>query len=295
MAKSFSRITLYARQYRANREVNDTLNIIAQFLKTQAVSLFAEHDTAQVFTRLNLPTIKLEQLGDEKDLIIVVGGDGSLLTAAKTASLLNVPILGVNRGQLGFLTDILPDSCEQQIDDVLDGKYKEESRFLLNARLDDGKDVYADNLALNDVVLMPGSGPHMLEFEIIIDQQPVCVQKADGLIVATPTGSTAYSLSGGGPILHPQLDAIVLLPMFPHTLSSRPIVIDADAEINIHIRKHNVSVPRLNCDGRACADAVPGSKITINKQQQMLRLLHPLDYNYYETLRSKLGWETKHP
>jgi NAD+ kinase len=145
-------------------------------------------------------------------------------------------------------------------------------------------------IALNEVVLMPGNVARMIEFSIMIDDQFVCAQQADGLIVATPTGSTAYALSGGGPILYPQLEAIVLVPMFPHTLSARPIVVSSKSRIVIHVDTHSTAAPWLSCDGQERISVPIGANISIQKNAKSLKLIHPLDYNYFETLRTKLHW-----
>jgi len=203
-----------------------------------------------------------------------------------------IPILGINRGSLGFLTDILPSQLEK-IKAILEGKFILEKRFLLTATVTSNNKIISQDDALNEVALIPDAIPHMIEFEIYIDKQFVCSQNSDGLIIATPTGSTAYALSGGGPILHPQLDAIVLVPMFPHSLNNRPIVVQGQCEISIIVSPNNDTSPRLSCDGRAYLNAEPGSEITIRKKPKTLHLIHPLDYSYYETLRSKLHWGKK--
>ena len=166
-------------------------------------------------------------------------------------------MLGINRGSLGFLTDIRPDELEAKVGEVLDGQYIVESRFLLDAQVRRGIDSMGQGDALNDVVLHPGKSTRMIEFELYIDGQFVCSQKADGLIVATPTGSTAYALSAGGPIMHPKLDAIVIVPMYPHMLSSRPIVVDGNSELKIVVSPNMQIYPQVSCDGRTISPAPP--------------------------------------
>jgi NAD+ kinase len=179
----------------------------------------------------------------------------------------------------------------QKIPEIIAGQYYQESRFLLTAAVEQhGKIIYKEN-ALNEVVLLPGAVAHMIEFEIHIDDQYVCRQRADGLIVATPTGSTAYALSGGGPILHPDLQAIVLVPMFPHTLSSRPLVIKHDCSIRLHFPTRNDSTPSFSCDGQARHELQEHHALTIHKKKKELKLVHPIDYHYFNTLRTKLNWE----
>lgn len=290
MAKKFTRIGLVGRP--GMKDVSDTLIAVVDYLQAAGFEVWVEQETAKVLSQRKLPCFTNDQLGKKVDLLIVVGGDGSLLNAAPYAVEDDIAVLGINRGRLGFLTDIRPQDLEQKIAKVLAGCYQEEQRFLLSATITDTHPPSHINagIALNEVVLMPGNVARMIEFAISVDEQFVCVQQADGLIVATPTGSTAYALSGGGPILHPQLDAVVLVPMFPHTLSARPIVINSASRIRIHIHADNQSPPSLSCDGKDRMIVPMGADIHIQKYAKTLRLIHPLDYNYFETLRSKLHW-----
>jgi NAD+ kinase len=251
-----------------------------------------ESDTATPLLDPSLPTISKEEISKHCQLLIVVGGDGSLLHAAHTVVHNEVPVLGVNRGRLGFLTDILPTELAK-IKTIIEGDYILEKRFLLEATVEHQGRILGKGAALNEVALIPDSAPHMTEFEVYIDDQFLCSQDSDGLIVATPTGSTAYALSGGGPILHPQLDAMVLVPMFPHTLSLRPIVIEGNHRVTVIITPNNTAIPRLTCDSQTFTQAPPGSHIVISKKPEQLHLIHPIDYDYYETLRSKLHWGRK--
>ncbi len=290
MASIFNKIGILGRV--KNPGVKETLKALTQHLTELAQNFFVEAETAESLDSPHLKTIPREKIGKECDLLIVVGGDGSLLHAAHAIVNQKVPVVGINRGSLGFLTDIHPAELEK-ITAILQGKYTLEKRFLLTASVDlHGKKLGNDN-ALNEVIIIPDAVPHMIEFEIYIDNQFVCSQNSDGLIIATPTGSTAYALSGGGPILHPQLDAIVLVPMFPHSLNNRPIVVEGKCQIDIIITPNNTHSPRLSCDGRDYLSTPVGSRIAIQKNPQALHLIHPLDYNYYETLRSKLHWGKK--
>lgn len=272
--------------------VKDTLRTLIDYLLILNQHFLVELETSELLNDKSLGNVPREQLGQQCDLLIVVGGDGSLLHAAHAVVNNETPVLGINRGSLGFLTDILPTQLEK-IKDILDGKYILEKRFLLSATIELDGQTFGKDDALNEVAILPDAVPHMIEFEIYIDGQFLCSQNSDGLIIATPTGSTAYALSGGGPILHPQLDAIVLVPMFPHSLNNRPIVVEGKREINIIISPNNTTSPRLSCDGRAYINTPPGSRIFIRKKSKFLHLVHPLDYNYYETLRSKLHWGKK--
>jgi NAD+ kinase len=272
--------------------VVETLNTLIDYLQKHNINIIIEKETSIMMSAHDLPTIDREQLQGKCDLIIVVGGDGSLLNAAHFAAPQNIPVLGVNRGRLGFLTDIRPNEIDN-IGKILQGTYNEELRFLLNANIQHKNHTIAQKLALNDVVLLPSDINRMIEFSIHIDKQFVCSHRADGMIIATPTGSTAHALSGGGPILHPGLDAIVLLPMFPHTLSSRPIVVKGDSDIEIIMAEECKACPNISCDGQELIPIPSGGKININKHKNLLRLIHMTDYNYYETLRGKLHWESK--
>ncbi len=296
MPSVFKHVGLVGKQ-RGGDSILRTLLALISLLKNRNITIYVEAETAAEIANdvdlNNLPVLSKPQLGKECDLIIVVGGDGSLLNVAHAVAGSSAPLLGINRGRLGFLTDISPIDLIEKVNEVLDGKFIEESRFLLAAHIFHQKSLLLQDNALNDVVLTPGAAARMIEFEIYINNRFVCSQRADGMIVATPTGSTAYALSGGGPILHPNLDAIVLVPMFPHTLSSRPIVVAGDSEITLSIATSNTHAPQLSCDGREPFSIAPGDNVTIRKKAESIRLIHLADYHYFETLRSKLQWEKK--
>lgn len=279
-----------------NPGVKETLKILIDYLHHLGKKTLIDAETAVTLNDDSLLTMPRKQLGKNCDLVIVVGGDGSLLNAAHTLIHDEVPVLGVNRGSLGFLTDIHPTELIK-IKAILEGDFILEKRFLLTAAIElHGKPLISpagQGNALNEFALIPDAIPHMIEFEVYIDNRFVCSQRSDGMIIATPTGSTAYALSAGGPILHPQLDAIVIVPMFPHTLSVRPIVINANQEVRIIITPNNTTSPRLACDGQNYINTPPGSHITVTKKTEQLHLVHPQDYDYYETLRSKLHWGQK--
>lgn len=288
----FSRAIIYARSYRANPGVSDTLQRVVAYLTQCPLEVFFDEETAQHFA-IDLPILSQQEMDGRHDLIIVVGGDGSLLSAARMAINANVPVTGISRGRLGFLTDISPDDIETQLGALLNGHYVEEQRFLLQTRLHDDKQTYFQGDSLNDVVLSRGNETHLIEFDVSIDDQFVSHYRSDGLILSTPTGSTAYSLSAGGPIMHPQLNAMVMVPMFPHSLSSRPLVFHGDCQVTINISLSNEHAMQLSCDSHESRIVKPGQQITIVKNKQQLRLLHPSEYNYYDTLRMKLGWGSK--
>ena len=275
-----------------NPSIRDTLLALIEYLSQQAYCLLLAQDIATTYHLTHWQTIERSALGKHCDVFIVVGGDGSLLDAVPLALQQNTPLFGINRGRLGFLTDIRPTELHK-IRAMLTGAYTIEQRFLLTAAVEQHGKILMCGDALNEVSLTPGSVPHMYTFEIYIDEQFVCGQDADGLIIATPTGSTAYALSGGGPILHPMLDAMVIVPMFPHTLSMRPLVLGGNQTVKVIITSRHAATPRLSCDSQLHTAVPPGSQITVAKKTQALQLVHPLDYNYYDTLRSKLHWGHK--
>ncbi len=285
---SFQKIGLVGRPDHTG--VVTTLRRLIDFLLSRELDVTLESRTAEMVPEINHPQCHRDEMGSQVDLVIVVGGDGSMLNAARALASDGVPVLGINRGRLGFLTDIRPDEIETALSKVLDGQFRDEYRFLLEFTVRRGDEILSGGTALNDVVLHPGTAAQMIEFELFIDGQFVNSQQSDGLIVATPTGSTAYSLSAGGPIMHPNMNALVLVPMNPHTLSSRPLVIDADLEVCVNVVKQRSVLPLVSCDGAVLFYTEPGDQIIIRKKPGALRLIHPLDYNYYEACRSKLGW-----
>ncbi len=285
--QNFHKIALIGRQ--GIPGVVETLAALIKHLKNNQREVVLETATAQLIKQTNITTVSTQEIQQYADLIIVVGGDGSLLNAAHIATENHLPILGINRGRLGFLTDIHPTQL-QDIHAILNGHYQIEDRFLLQVTLNNSIDSFK-HLALNDVVLLPGDVAHMIEFDVFVDEQFVCHHRADGMIIATPTGSTAYALSGGGPILYPSLEAIVMVAMFPHTLSSRPIVISNTSTIRIHISANNQSSPYLSCDGQKRIAISSGESLNIAKSANSLHLVHPNSYNYFNTLREKLNWE----
>ncbi|CEP35651.1 Probable inorganic polyphosphate/ATP-NAD kinase [Halomonas sp. R57-5] len=274
-------------------KVVDSLQRLVTYLTAHDYSVLVEDRTATALPHHGQPEASRRMLGELCDLVIVVGGDGSLLGAARALCRSGTLILGVNRGRLGFLTDISPDELETRVSEVLAGEFEVEQRFLLDTVLYRNGVAVGNGDALNEVVLHPGKAVRMIEFELFIDGQFVYSQRSDGLIVATPTGSTAYALSGGGPIMHPKLDVVTLVPMFPHTLSSRPIVVDAASEIRIHIGETNQSYPHISCDGQTRAVAKPNDVLVITRKPERVQLVHPIGHNFYEVLRSKLGWSNR--
>lgn len=271
-------------------EVIESLRRLVAFLKADGRTVFVETLTAESLDDPAVQTISRRSVEGVVDLVVVVGGDGSMLGAARALADLNVPLLGLNRGRLGFLTDIHPDDMELSIGRVLSGEYRSTERFLLEMAVEREDQVIGSGLALNDFVLHPGQSVRMMELELYIDGQFVYSQRSDGLIVSTPTGSTAYALSAGGPIMTPELNAIVLVPMNAHTLANRPIVISGESQLKVLVGTRNKLHPQVSCDGQIDVSTEPGDVINIKRKERPLRLIHPVDHNFYQTCRNKLGW-----
>ncbi|KEQ16668.1 NAD(+) kinase [Endozoicomonas numazuensis] len=286
--EEFKRVGVTGRQGKAH--IDGTLKRLTNFLQSQGVAVSLDEQLSDLLPDHGLQVSSRAMMGKTCDLVVVVGGDGSLLGAGRELSVYDVPVVGVNRGRLGFLTDVSPDELEDSIGEILKGQYRMESRFLLEAKVErKGKTIGCGN-ALNDVVLHPGISTKIIEFELFIEDQFVYRQRSDGLIMATPTGSTAYALSGGGPIMHPKLDAIVLVPMYPHMLTNRPLVVDGNSQLKLVIYEGNEIHPRISFDGQVDIELAPDDVILIRKKKQQLKLLHPLNHNFYEACRSKLRW-----
>lgn len=273
-----------------HRETNETIIHLIKSLTAQGYSVLVEENSAKDIDISSKQLASLPDIGLRCDLAIVVGGDGNMLGAARVLARFDIAVVGINRGNLGFLTDIDPDNIDEPLHAILAGKYITEKRFLLEMKVLRHGQLKSTNSAMNEVVLHAAKVANMIEFELYIDDLFVYHQRSDGLITATPTGSTAYSLSGGGPILTPNMDAISLVPMFPHTLSSRPIVIDGNSHISLRIPSYLSGSVQVSCDGQISLEVLPGDEIQITKCKNELRLIHPKDYSYYEVLRSKLNW-----
>lgn len=229
-------------------------------------------------------------LGRRCDLAVVVGGDGTLLHAARSLAPHRVPLVGINLGRLGFLADVSPEQIETCLDHILAGEYEEEARCMLAARVDDDQAGATPWPALNDVVVHKWNTARMIEFETYIDGVFVNTQRSDGLIISTPTGSTAYALSGGGPLIHPALDVLVLVPICPHTLSNRPLVVSGSSRIELRVLGFDQGHVQITCDGQTNLALRPQARVFVERTPYPARLLHPGGHDYYKILRAKLGW-----
>ena len=269
--------------------VGEAMRTLAQHLlgKGHAVRVIA--DEALALDGAGVHTVSETELAPGADLIVAVGGDGAMLHAARMAAMADVPVLGVNRGRLGFLADVGPEQMLQSLDDALAGRCQAERRMLLAAQiLTDGRPI--DALALNDVVVAKRETGRMVDVRTWVNGAYVNTHVGDGFIIATPTGSTAYALSCGGPIVHPSLDAIVLVPVCPHTLSDRPIVVPAGSVVEIELADRFESRAQVVCDGIVLCDLDPGVRLRIERARVSATLLHPPGHDYYRILRSKLHW-----
>lgn len=226
----------------------------------------------------------------QADIAIVVGGDGTLLDISRRVAPLDIPIAGVNLGRLGFLVDIQREAMHVTLKHILDGRYREEKRIMLGAEiLRAGQSIHSSE-ALNDIVVSKGELARLIEYETLVDDYHVNSARADGIIVATPTGSTAYALSANGPILHPTLEAIALVPICPHTLSNRPLVINSSSTVTIRMLDSGLQNTYVSFDGQSSVRLQDGDEVAIGMSKHRVRLLRPLDHSHYDVLREKLGW-----
>lgn len=269
-------------------EIAGPLLELARFLKGRDIEVLLDPLTASHIGDCPYPVLGLEELGARADLAIVIGGDGTMLNIARTFAPYEVALVGVNQGRLGFLTDISLDTMVETIGGILEGQYVTEDRMLLEAEVYSGGENVFKVLAFNDVVVSKGVRGSMIEFEVHIDGEPIYTQRSDGLIVATPTGSTAYALSSGGPIVHPSLRVMTLVPVCPHTLSNRPIVLSSDCTVEVVV--HSADDPRAHFDSHSHFELRRGDRIRVRRYQHDVSLLHPVGHSYYAMLRQKLKW-----
>jgi len=234
--------------------------------------------------------LRLQVRDQRADLVVAIGGDGTLLYAAGLVARHNVPLLGINRGHLGFLTDVMPEQLVAEVDAALQGKLDSDERPLLEARLENARGVVAQVLALNDVVMQRLATGRMIDFESHVDGRYVNTHAGDGVVIASATGSTAYALSCGGPIVEPHLDVFVVAPISPHTLSDRPIVVSARSSIELRLLDRHDTRAQLVCDGAVRAEIEPADRLLIKQAQERVTLLHPIGHDFYRLLRSKLHW-----
>jgi NAD+ kinase len=272
----------------AGASARQALEDIAHFLNAQGCDVAFEADTAANMGITGYPVLNVPAVGAECDLGLVVGGDGTMLGIGRQLARFGVPLIGINQGRLGFITDIPFEGYQKTLGPMLRGEYEEDHRSLMHAQvMRDGRCVF-DALAMNDVVVNRGATSGMVELRVEVDGHFVANQRCDGLIIATPTGSTAYALSAGGPLLHPSIPGWVLVPIAPHTLSNRPIVLANASEIAIEVVAGRDA--SANFDMQSLASLLHGDRISVTRSQHHVRFLHPRGWTYFDTLRQKLHW-----
>ena len=286
MGVTFRTVALIGRYQ--SRGVAGSLLELASFVQQQGARVVLESETARNIGAVGHEVADFTAIGAAADLAVVMGGDGTMLSAARQLARHNVPLVGVNQGRLGFMTDIALSSMFDGMSAILAGNYIGEQRRLLEAEVSRAGVSLWHGYALNDVVVNKGATGRMIEFQVHIDGEFVYDQSSDGLIVATATGSTAYALSANGPILHPKLAGIALVPLCPHALTNRPIAVSDECVIEIVLQTGLDA--RANCDGQLACELSPRDKVTIRRSQHAIRFLHPPGYSYYAMLREKLHW-----
>ncbi len=288
MSRHFQTIALTGK-YKDPR-VGDSMLILARHLAAVGVRVLLDPGVRMEFPGIPVEEMPEAQFGEAAELVVAIGGDGTMLYASRLVAGRDVPLLGINRGRLGFLADITPGEMLRRLDEVLAGHYDEDRRLMLAAAIDNGDSAPRRALALNDVVLQKRDGGRMLDFENWVNGAYVNTHGGDGLVIATPTGSTAYALSGGGPIVHPSLEAITLVPICPHTLSDRPIVIRADARIEVRVLERPDTRAEVSCDGKPLGELAAGQRLLVQAAKEKVVLIHPRGHDYFRLLRSKLHW-----
>ena len=295
MKSKFRRVALIGKYQIASADGLATesrlvLQDIAHFLQQQGCDVVLEQDTAASTAMDQYEALSVSAIGEQCDLGLVVGGDGTMLGIGRQLARHGVPLIGINQGRLGFITDIPLEDYQATLIPMLGGAYEEDHRSLMHARVMRNGECVFDALAMNDVVVNRGATTGMVQLRVEVDGKFVANQRADGLIIATPTGSTAYSLSAGGPLLHPSIPGWVLVPIAPHTLTNRPIVLADAAEIAIEIvAGRDVSA---NFDMQSLASLQLGDRIVVQRSEHRVRFLHPVGWSYFDTLRKKLQWNT---
>ncbi len=282
MPKKINRILLCASK--GDLQIKDIALQTCEVLTSLNKEVYLHENLFSIYNK-SLNKLKSKEDSSKCDLAIVIGGDGSMLGFAREYGSIGLPILGINLGKLGFLADIPPENIVNAVMEVVNGKYIKDNRFFLEASFQNSP---SSEIALNEVVINSFAKAKLLEYELFIDELFVYRQKGDGLIISTPTGSTAYSLSGGGPIIHPNLKAITLLPMFPHSLSASALVIDDKSIIRLLVKKKAY----VSLDGQNTLNLKKGEEIVIKKSSEPVCLLHPKDHNFFSACRNKLGWST---
>ena len=273
-------------------EAIETHQVLYDWLVNLGIEVLVEDQLVQYIKFPSNVYASLDAIGEQADLAIVVGGDGNMLRSARHLSHYKIKVIGVNRGNLGFLTDISHDHVIEQLTPVIKGEYDDDPRFLLEVSIYSDGQLINSGFAVNEIVVTPNTVAHMIDYDVYINERNAFSQHADGLIIATPTGSTAYSLSAGGPILAPHLDALIITPMFPHSLAVRPLVIKSDNPIHLKFPTTALDL-NIACDSQIILPIKPTQDVIIRRSDYEFNLIHSKDYDYFNNLSSKLGWSQK--
>jgi len=275
-----------------HHEAMETHKVLFDWLKNEGFDVLVEKDLAGCLPYAQEHFATVDKICQKIDLAIVIGGDGNMLRAARLLCRHNIKVIGVNRGNLGFLTDIIAEQAKEQLKEVLSGKYINDPRFLLEVLVYEKEEEIASGIAINEIVVHPSQVAHMVNYDAYINDHTAFSQCADGLIIATPTGSTAYSLSAGGPIIAPALDALIITPMFPHSLSVRPLVIKSDSVIRLSFPTRDSHL-EIACDSQVSIPVKSNHEIVIRRSPYEFHLIHSGEYDYFQNLSLKLGWSKK--
>jgi len=289
----FQKIGIFGKY--AGEQCWENIETLLQYLQSKSKSVYLDDTSCHCFPaeRYQIEIVARDQLSKRIDLAIVVGGDGTFLDVARAIVDDDVPILGINLGRLGFLTDISPDDMITTLEEVFSGVYEEEQRNLLKVSIYEGDNKVFEQRAFNDVVIHKTDSPRMIEFETFVDGRFLNSQRSDGMIIATPTGSTAYALSAGGPILDPNLDAITLVSINPHTMSTRPYVISGESEVELRPHENCDGVAQIICDGQLTHNIAAQHRTFVTRNPKFIKMLHPKGHDHFELLRAKLRWGDK--
>ena len=279
----FNKVALFSTT--SNKRILSIANQCKEVLRNRGIKVIATNKLKGINSK-ELTIYSQIEITKQSDLVIAIGGDGTMLSCSRKFGSEGVPILGINLGNLGFLADLSPKNLTETLIKVMEGEFKEDRRFFIEAIIE-GEE--CNPLALNEIVIHSGAIAQMIEYDLFIDEEFVWSQKADGLIVSTNTGSTAYSLSGGGPIIHPSLEAFCVLPMFPHSLSSSPLIVSSGSKITVVLKK-NSKKGKISLDSAEIFSVKKGQKVLMKQSNKFLKLIHPTGHNFYEAYRNKLGW-----
>lgn len=272
------------------KAIQTTLNELLEYLESRERTIILDKCCAELLNDHNFDVFDASELGAHCDLVIAIGGDGTMLMASHILCDFNIPLLGINLGHVGFLADIPADNIPDNMDEILNGQYVEDVRFLLQGQVFRGEKCIFEGSAINDIIIQKWNIARLVELETYINGTFVHTHRSDGMIVSSPTGSTAYALAGGGPIVHPSLDALLLVPICPHSLTNRPIVIDGNSHIEVVIGSREIDQAHLTLDGETKMELIPCDRVRVEKKNKNVRLIHPPNHDQFHILREKLNW-----